>query len=106
VNRWLAEESKWAREQAVKTRTRIDQLRDPEWRSKRCAMIRREMDAILAAVEKRFELAAERHILEDPDELAAHIGRLRREAESWETLAREQSARLEQTESEQDALIP
>lgn len=106
MNRWLAEESKWARERAIKTRTQIDEMSDPAWRTRRLAMIRREETHLAAAVERHFELVSERALLEDPTALSDTLRRMGVEADQWERIAAEQSARLERTEDEQESLIP
>src|SRR5690348_11456173 len=100
MNRWLAEESKWARKQAIATRTKIDELLDPEWRSRRVRAIAASEQRLLQMIEEHVALTSEALILQDPSALAAHVERLRREAEQWDTLAAEQSARLEHTDDE------
>ena len=106
MNRWLVDECKHAREKAIKTRTTIAELSDPEWRSRRLHHIAAEESRLLMAVSRYYDMATERALLEDPAALSDHLARITREAETWENLASEQSARLEQTESEQEALIP
>lgn len=106
MNRWLAEECKWAREKAIECRRKAEELSDAEWRGRRIRRIEASSGDLINAVNLHLRLLNERRELEDADELADQIRRYEADAERWETIAAEQSARLEQTESEQEALLP
>lgn len=98
MNRWLAEESKWAREQALKAERRAENLSDPEWVRRRVAKIEGNRMALQEAVARWLDLTDERTTLLDDEERQREVDRAVRNAEHWNQLAAEQSARLAATE--------
>lgn len=100
MNRWLADECKWAREQALKCRNEAADLASPGWREQRLRRIAADKGALYAAIDRHLRLVSEESLLTDDEALAERIERLTRDAEHWEQIATEQSARLEHTESE------
>jgi hypothetical protein len=65
-----------------------------------------DSDVLANLIARQLKLVTERHELENDEERADLIARLERDAEHWEQIAAEQSARLEQNESYQGALVP
>lgn len=105
MNRWLAEESKWCREQALKATRRAEELADPAWVSRRGREIARDQAALHELIDKHMALLGEAAMLADPDATAREIERARRDAEHWQALAEEQSARLAATEDQTEPLF-
>jgi hypothetical protein len=106
MNPWLVAESKWAREKALECRNRAENLADPKWVKRRLKQIARDEADVLAVVRQWMRLVSERSMLRDNEERASEITRAERDAEHWEQIAAEQSARLEHNESYQGALVP
>lgn len=94
MNRWLAEESKWCRTQALEATRKAEQLEDPVWVDRRLSEVVRSEAALYEAIAAYLALRDERTLLTDDQSRDAAITRHRRDAEHWERLAGEQSLRL------------
>jgi hypothetical protein len=106
MNPWLVAESKWAREKALECRNRARQLGDPAWRRRRLTVIHDSERDLKELVRRHLKLISERYEIEDDEVRSELIARLERDAEHWDQIAVEQSARLEHNESYQGALVP